>query len=187
MIYDPGLHEYSENGKKILSVTQVLQRAGIINSRFFTQESRDRGSAAHKLCERYANGIRIDEIGRTIETLEYCNAFSSWMRNTRAYAITTECRIDKTIDGMRYAGTYDLLAEVGGKRVLIDIKTGVKAASHKIQLAAYALAVDPDKIGALYIKASGKYQLEYMTGYELTEAIRQWKWALKKAHEEIAV
>lgn len=180
MIYDPVKHEY--DGGRSPSVTTVLKAAGYIDDRWMTEEGRERGSAAHELCERYANGERFDKKGRELASLEYVNAFAAWMRDTMAYAITTECIIHHTLGGRPYAGRFDLLAEIMRKRRLVDLKTGAKAKWHKIQLAAYALArfddenlINPDQCACLYLRADGSYKEDRASGAEMVENIAKWK------------
>jgi len=130
-------------------------------------------------------GERFDKRGRALDSLEYVNAFAAWMRDTMAYAITTECIIHHTLNGRPYAGRFDLLAEISGKRRLVDLKTGAKAKWHKIQLAAYALArfddeslVNPDQCSCLYLRADGSYKEDRASGAEMVENIALWKDAL---------
>jgi len=181
MIFDPALHEYSDGDVIILSVTQILKRAGLIDDRWFNEEARDRGSAVHTLCERYAHGIRFDNAGRALVSLQYVNAFSRFMAESGVYAIDTETMIEGAIDGHRYAGKYDLMAEIQGKRVLIDIKTGAKAKWHPVQLAAYAMQSKPHSAMDLYLKANGKYAASWLTPGQLVEGARTFRRALQGA------
>ena len=178
MTFDPALHEYSDGDVIILSVTQILKRAGYIDDRWFSEEARDRGSAVHTLCERYAHGIRLDNAGRALTSLQYVNAFARFIEDFGAYAIDTETMIDGDIEGHRYAGKYDLLAEIGGKRVLIDLKTGAKAKWHPLQLAAYAMQAKPHSAMDLYLKADGTYSASWLTPAQLVDGIRLFRSAL---------
>lgn len=159
-------------------MTQILKGAGLIDDRWFTAEARERGSAVHALCQRYANGERIDAIGRQLESLEYINALARWFRKKHAYAIATEQMIDGTVNGHRYAGTFDLLAEIAGKRVLIDFKTGAGLKWHPAQIAAYALAVNPDRCIMLHLRADGTYRENIIQGRELLAGLDQFKEAI---------
>ena len=172
-------HEYHDGALSIRSVTQVLSDAGYIDSRWFTEESRDRGSAVHELCQRYAIGERFDGMGRELSSLEYVNAFALWQWETRAYAIETECIVDNVLNGTRYAGRYDLFAEIDQRNVLLDIKTGSKAKWHIVQMAAYALPVKPHRCSILYLKNDGTYKEERITSQELLWGIDQFKEALR--------
>jgi hypothetical protein len=183
--FHSALHEYRDGDVVVPSVTRVLKTAGIVNERFFTSdEARDRGAAVHELCERYAQGRRVDAGGRRLDSLEYVNAFALWLHKTGAYAVSTETTVDHVIDGFRYCGRYDLLAEIRGRRVLVDIKTGSAAKWHFIQLMAYALAVKPDMAMALYLKASGEFVERYPGSAEMLDALSAWKTALVRCREE---
>jgi len=178
MTFDPVLHEYRDGDLIIQSVTQILKRAGHIDDRWYSEEARERGSAVHELCERVTKGIRTDDIGRPLDSLEYLNAFAAWMKKSRAYAIQTETTIDFTLNGHRYAGKYDLLAEIGGRRILVDYKTGRKAAWHPNHLAAYALGTNPDGAMLLYLKPTGKFIEYWLSPFELIRGIQAFKDAL---------
>lgn len=182
IVFNPDIHEYRDGEEIIPSVTQILKEAGLINDRWFTEESRERGSAVHELSERYANGEREDKLGRSLESLEYVNAFVRWMKDYRVFSLKTECTVSNIINGHRYAGRFDILAMIGNRRVLVDLKTGGPAPWHKIQLAAYALAkledgtmVNPDMIANLYVKPNGKYHYRPINGMDLVRAIQKWK------------
>jgi len=189
MTFNPDSHEYREDdGTLIPSVTQSLKAAGVIDDRWYTAEARDKGSAVHKLCERYAQGERLDKHGRPLRDLPCVNAFARWVDDYRPWAIATECRVYHKINGKPYAGTFDLLAAIQGKRSLIDFKTGAPAKWHAVQLAAYAMArivnkdgeiiadfVNPDKIAVLYLKADGSYRYASIPGSRFVEAIAEWK------------
>ena len=182
ILFNPAIHEYKDGGEIIPSVTQILKVAGVIDDRWFSEESRERGSAVHDLAERYANGEREDKLGRSLESLEYVNAFARWMKEKKVYSIYTECTVHNSINGKRSAGRFDILALIGGKRVLVDLKSGGPAPWHKVQLAAYALAmfqdgtpVNPDKVANLYVKPDGTYHYRPVNGMDLVRAIRTWK------------
>lgn len=178
MTFDPVLHEYRDGDTIIESVTQILKRAGMIDDQWFNEEARDRGSAVHTLCERYAHGVRFDNAGRPLSSLQYVNAFARFVGDFGAYAIDTEVIVYGEINGHRYAGKYDIQAEIHGKRVLIDIKTGAKAKWHSIQLAAYAMQINPHSAMDLYLKADGTYQASWLTPGQLVDGIRLFRSAL---------
>jgi len=177
--FDPTLHEYRDGDKVVRSVTQILHDAGLIDDRWFTSESRERGSAVHDLCQRYARGERVDAIGRPLAALEYVNALARWFEDRRVYAIETEMVIDVIIDGLRYAGTFDLLAEIGRKRVLVDYKTGAGMKWHSAQIAAYALALNPDRCIMLNLRKDGAYRENVIQGRELLAGLDQFREALR--------
>ena len=185
MNFNPALHEYTENGHVVRSVTQILKDAGIIDDTWYNEEARERGSAVHTLCERYANGERLSRMAVPIADYEYVNAFAAWIKNCGAYPIALECVISGTVNGHRYAGKFDGLYEIMGKRVLVDLKTGAKAKWHRIQLAAYGMGeledgmrLNPDKAMVLYLHADGLYKADFLTGSDLIKGISEFKEAI---------
>lgn len=183
--FDSDFHEYTINGRVIPSVTQILKNAGYIDDRFFTAEARDRGTAVHELCRRYAEGVRTDALDRPLENLEYVNAFALWMKQNHVYVIKSESTVYGIENSKEYAGRFDILAEINGKKVLVDIKTGGKIKWHSLQLAAYAMArfengdkVNPDRLMDLYIKKDGKFTESYINPVELPSCIKEFKNAL---------
>ena len=175
-------HKYKDK-ITIPSVTQILKSAGITgNNSFYTEEARNRGTSIHSLCEEYANGNEISIEG---EYQPYLKAFADWFLKNSVETISTEIIVDNTIDGFRYAGKYDLLAKINKKNVLVDIKTGVYAKWHTIQIAGYALAVKPALCLVLYIKKDGSYKECYLTPAELLRGITDFKRALKACYKNI--
>lgn len=181
MNFSPANHEYTDNkGRIVLSVTQTLRAAGLIDDRWYNEESREMGSAVHELCQWYASGCRKDRTNRPLDGLMYVNSFARWMRERQVYAISAETVLDIVIDGQHRGGKYDLLAEIDHRRVLIDIKTGTKAKWHIVQLAAYALGINPDCAMDLYLKSDGTYTERWLTPFELLSGVRQFRDAVKK-------
>jgi len=184
--FDPALHEYHDGTGKVRSVTTILRDAGLIDTRWFTDEARERGTAVHTFCQMYARGERFDAIGRGLATLEYVNALARWFTEKSVYAIATEQVISGEINGHKYAGTFDLLAEIYGKRWLVDYKTGTGIGWHKAQIAAYALGkiggepVDPYGCMMLYLKPDGSYRQKIVVGRELLDGLSDFKDAISK-------
>lgn len=187
MIFDPEFHRYYlDDGTEIPGVTDILTRDGIIDDRWFDDESRQRGSAVHDLCERYAHGERFDKNGRPLADLEYVNAFASWMRDSGAYAIKTEGLVCGNINGRWYGGKFDGIYEISGKIVLLDLKTGAKANWHRAQLAAYSMAndaktgkkINPRLLIDLYLKKDGTYKSNILNASELIEGVRTFRDAI---------
>ncbi len=181
MTFDPILHEYRDGETIIPSVTQILKAAGRIDDRWFTAESRARGSAVHSLCQRYAQGERFDALGRPLDSLEYVNALAAWFADRKPYAIATESMIDHALNGKRYAGTYDGLFEIDGKLILTDYKTGTGLKWHPAQIAAYALKVNPHRGLMLYLRPDGRYREIYISGNDLLDGLSDFKDALAQS------
>jgi hypothetical protein len=178
--YAPHFHEYRDGDSVIPSVTQILKATGYIGD-FYSAEAAERGAAVHELCSQVCKGFYLDGTGRKLHELEYVNAFCNWFKGYEIIGI--ERIIDHAIDGRRYAGRYDLLIRKKRKTVLVDIKTGAPQNWHGLQLAAYALAVNPSMCMNLYLKPDGVYRERYLSFPELAKAIAEWKEILRRPLE----
>lgn len=133
---DRATHTYRPN---LPSVTEILKGAGLIDDRFFTEESRQRGTYVHEACELLDKG-----------TLDFSSLVPEWSGYVTSYALL--------VDAMRaagkwqgkvwietpmkdpcgvYAGCQDRIFETGPPKAVWDLKTGAPLAWHKWQLAAY--------------------------------------------------
>ena len=152
---DRETHTYS-NG--LPSVTQILQAAGIIDTQWFTDEARDRGTAVHAACEYYDQG-ELDESSVDPAIAGYLDAYKSWQAlNGR------DCTwIERSVSDQRklYAGTPDRILTTQ-PRAVVDIKTGQPQDWHRLQLAAYVNCLhDPfsyQRIG-LYLRSDGEFSV----------------------------
>ena len=54
--FTPKTHTYLVNGERYISVTQLLQKVGIIEHWFFSPGSADRGKEIHKVTEMIDRG-----------------------------------------------------------------------------------------------------------------------------------
>lgn len=179
MTFDPELHEYRDGDIIIPSVTQILTMAGFIDKRWYSEESAKRGTEVHGLCEDYALGARYTADGDLLSELPYVNSFARFYDSFNVNSVSIEKRIQGEVDGFRYAGTYDLLVETQSQsKVLIDIKTGAKASWHYIQLAAYALQVNPSEVVILYLNPDGTYRQVWITPDELLDGIDKFREAI---------
>lgn len=95
-----------------------------------TEEARDRGSRVHSGIEAAIADLNHDPTPRD-GGLWY--QWSRFLIREKPELIATE----QYVIGDDYGGTYDLDAVIGGKRVLIDVKTGKYKDSFPLQLAAY--------------------------------------------------
>jgi RecB family exonuclease len=182
MTFDPVLHEYRDGDTVVPSVTQVLKQAGYIDDRWFSQEAADRGSAVHELCDRYARGMRYDRDGTNLlVSYPYLSSFAKWLRDTGAYVVKTETAIDATLAGMRFAGRYDILADIDGKLTVVDIKTSSGAARwHQMQVAAYAYASKATHAAVLYLKPHMAYRERRLNAAEVLTGIADFTEAMVK-------
>lgn len=121
------------------------------------------GSEVHEWIENYLNSI--EQPGPSRPALAACLAFARWFDETHPTVLATE-QIVYSKD-FNYAGTFDALLEIDGKKVLCDIKTTNSSreapkgiyAEYFLQLGAYSVAyceATGEKIDDLMVINAGK-------------------------------
>jgi hypothetical protein len=161
IILEEGVHEYRlrESGVFIPGVTTVLKTAGAVDTTYFTEYGRWRGSAVHKAA------LYLDEGTLNRRTLDpairpYVKAYEKFLRETKFQIIAMEEQVYSGTYG--YAGTLDRTGRFPDKtyRTLLDIKTGEIHPAIRMQTAAYGHAKDRnqwwDRIG-LRLYSNGNY------------------------------
>lgn len=104
--FDEATHTYSHNGVILPSVTQILQAEGFINTAFYDEWSRDKGSMVH-LAIKYDLSGELDEETLDEEIRPYLAAFRKFMRESGLKIEKNEIPGINTI--YNYAGTPDLI------------------------------------------------------------------------------
>ena len=133
--FDPELHEYWIGRLQVPSVTQVL-RAVLSGSVWTaTQWHMDRGTAVHACAAMIANGKAFEYDPAIAGQVTACRQFFADMHPE---VLSVEQQVYHEVYG--YAGTYDLLAVIHGKTVLVDWKSSMSPVA-EIQLGGYALAM----------------------------------------------
>jgi hypothetical protein len=175
LVFDPLRHEYTVDGQRIPSVTQILRATGVsvdfeelagISTRLGTQieEKRALGTAlhadAHALDDRDLDWATVDPRVRP-----YLEAWQTFRVNSGLVPLARERQLFHPT--LRYAGTFDglFLAPRGvtGMRVIADLKTG-----------------DPDDAGARYQLAA--YQLAYQHEHPDQPIYERWSVQLTPEH-----
>lgn len=98
----------------------------------------DFGSVFHELVEAWATGRRA-ELSADADLLGRATHFLEWEKATRPQWVLNEFVVfNRTA---RYAGTCDAICEVGGVRLIVDVKTSKSVhTDYALQLAAYRYA-----------------------------------------------
>lgn len=135
-------HEYTLDGKKLISVTQLMQKHGLapnyagVSSEVLNAKA-ERGSLIHKEIEEF---IKNKEIGFTEEMIE----FKDYVEGRKIKKIQSEQKVHNDI----VAGTIDLVFEDGKQPIIADIKTTYQLHQEAVswQLSIYLwLYLDYDK------------------------------------------
>ena len=152
----PVRYRSPSSGRPLISVTQILTLAGRIDDRWFTEESRDRGIAVHKLTEDMDRGghfIIPPGLGG------YADAYAKFLAVVRPTYAGSE--VEATSDLYELGGRIDrVLADLWGFPGILDFKTGDPLPWHGQQLAGYNLILPSGPRWACYLRPNGSYALK---------------------------
>ncbi len=138
LAFDAESHTYRLDGRVVKSNTQILKGAGLIDDRFYTEESRDRGTRVHRAVEMHeGETLVMDRVDADVRPR--LNAYFKFKRDTGFVAELVETRIFSEAHG--FATTLDLVGRMQGTRKLIDIKSGATNHWNELQLAGQDIAL----------------------------------------------
>lgn len=184
LFFDPTTHTYTFNGRIVPSVSQILLEEGFINTQFFTEEGRSRGSLVHRCIENHVRGAHCFQIP-SVEP--YLTAFKNFQKDCDWVAEIIEVKMGCE----QYAGTPDQIGLFQGNRAILDLKTGSISPATGLQLAAYeklyrgevenaVLKIVNIKRFALQLMDTGRYMLteykERADRYIWDSAVAIWHW-----------
>lgn len=130
--FDRASHTYkTPDGIPLISVTQALVSAGIIDTRWFDEQSAWAGTVVHRCCELDDLGI-LKESSVDPEAMGYLDSWREWKARTGFKPKEVEKPLYHS--QYLYAGTLD----VWDDSTDVDRKTGACADWHALQLALYS-------------------------------------------------
>lgn len=156
-------HVYTDSDGIVLpSVSEIIRKSGLMpNYSRISGFYADRGKLIHEdISKKHFLGIEPSG-----ETEEYLEKFQNFLDDTGAKIIYSELRGEATLNGVRYAGTMDLVVTINGVISIVDIKSGALAKWHGIQLNGYhpialqSYDICADKLFGLSLKGP-KYRLK---------------------------
>lgn len=106
VIFEPGTHIYTYKGQHWDSITQILHAEGFIDTMFYDDWSRDRGSFVH-LAIKYDLAGELNEESLDPEIIPYLKAFRKFMAESGFKVERSEIPGVNTTH--RYSGTPDLM------------------------------------------------------------------------------
>lgn len=117
LIFDEVTHIYTLDGKKLISVTQLMQKHGLAPSYAgvsteVLEKKAERGTLIHQEIEEYN---KTGEIGFTPEMEQ----FKNYIESNEIRVIESESRVNNDI----VAGTIDLVLRQDEQDIIADIKT----------------------------------------------------------------
>jgi len=165
--FDQVRHEYIDpgSGEQYPHITGMLEAAGHVDSEWFTEDSRIRGSAVHRLTADYDLGA-LD--------LESCVSRYRGYLLAHAFAMDVmkpeilEVEQPRVHAAMHYGGRPDRVWRYDGRLAIPEIKSGDYEKSHPIQTALQAVLVAPEygippelfERYGIYLKANGRAKVE---------------------------
>lgn len=164
------------------SVTEILAGVGLIDTDWFTEEARLKGSAVHRATE-------LHDLG-TLDEASVDDRIAGRFRQYRRFLMETGCEILNVEHEVRhswgYVGHPDRLVNLGGRFGVLDIKGTTPCPWHALQLQGYKAAIretGPTLIGRwnLYL-SDDRYRLiertnnrEDDSGWTATFNLFQWR------------
>lgn len=161
LVFDKETHTYRMGGRVISSVTQAILKAGLIDARWFTEESRIRGTAVHEaIFYDVHNDLHKPSLHPVV--VPYIEAWEKFKTQSKFKPMPKFCELRQWHPLYDYCGTPDLLGMLNGRVWLIDVKTG-DCPTAGIQTAAYRefpkiRAFSPMR-ASLRLKPDGTYRL----------------------------
>lgn len=164
-------HKYTLDGRPVPGVTSILKSAGLIDLEWATQWHLDKGQAIHKAMELYVLG-RLDWTTVDPRILGYVRAGEKFLKDAECELSKAEPEVEVCSRRYGYAGKVDLVAELFGRRMLCDYKSGGLGAVG-LQTAGYEMAYRECMGGkpllgriALQLKSDGKYKMKQLTDFQ---------------------
>lgn len=157
-------HSYEINGESVAGVTTLLalgvpadaglleyyKRNTIEDQEAILMDAQERGTNVHQAIESLLKGQKVESgLYKRKHEKKAITAFVDWFQKVLPKDALPERVVafigDKDKDGnpLRFAGTADLVATIGGRRVLIDFKTSkVHSKKNSLQVQAYRKAYE---------------------------------------------
>jgi hypothetical protein len=144
---------------------------GVEGAKFDMWMRANRGKAVHDAVERYSKGESVewcrDDGSKRYDDDEWraITRYVQWCDAMQPTVLATEHTVFSHEHG--YAGTCDLIVEIGGLRYVVDVKTSKQVMpSHELQVTAYLYAVREmfpavDVHGAAVLALNTKHKVGY--------------------------
>lgn len=149
--FDPTTHTYYIDGDAKMSTTQVLRDAGMVDTTWFREWHRWRGSETHKAIATWNRAGKIDLRKIDPRIKPYLAAAVKWQTDTGFVPMfVEERRYDPLFD---ICGTADLIGYFKGSKPIVDAFCDFKTNDHRMgqatsryQLASYGHMFSPKEI-----------------------------------------
>lgn len=163
--YEDATHAYYFEDVQIPSITQMLERTGWIDDRFYTEEASERGTAVHRYTAQHDLGV-LDPASVPRRYRGWVLAYIELM--ARVPHRWDQVELPAVHPLLRFGGTPDRVGTWINVRTVGEIKTGAPEAAHAIQTALQVVLVShtaslPASAWqrlAFYLKPNGRFVVE---------------------------
>lgn len=167
--FDAIQHTYTDLATRALipHVTQLLERAGLVDETWLTEASAERGQLVHAMTSDFDLGS-LDPECCVSKHRGYLLGHVACMARLRA--VWQHIEVPLVHPTLRFAGRPDRIGTVLRRRCVFEIKSGAPMRAHGVQLALQAILaagalgdpLPPEQWARYceYLKPSGKYKLE---------------------------
>lgn len=136
--FRPGDHSYWMDGIRVPSATQILKLCGLIDSTYYTEESRQRGQAVHAACHYIAEGdLDVNSVHHPIKG--YVDAYVDFAKTVRW--LPTVCETPIFSEQYRFGTTPDQVIQSTFE--ICELKSGTMMPWTALQTALQAIALFP--------------------------------------------
>lgn len=160
---DDTTHRAYLGSRELIRVTTALATVGLIETVWFTDESRLRGSYLHEAIDLHHQGELAEE-SLDLKLRPYWDGYLAFLAESQFLPHAVEQPVHDDIAG--YAGKYDLFGRFPNlpdtAMDLIDVKTGQAQPWVKLQTMAYRRRIDAPRVRrwVLELPGDGRYRLE---------------------------
>ena len=116
-------------------VTEILHRAGLVDTTWYTEEGRWRGSALHRAAQ-LLDEHDLDWASVPPEVLPRLRQYQRFLDEVKPEILAIEETVTNGL--LRYVGHLDRRVIIGGREGILDLKAPSRAAWQGVQLAMYA-------------------------------------------------
>ena len=142
----------------MISVTELLVAENFIDTRWFDDYSRTRGSYIHTAIHLFDIGD-LDEENLDPVIFPYLNAWKKFLSESKFKVVDSEVRLNNEM--YQLTGKPDKVGVLNNSPTIVDAKSGVIMPYVSLQLAFYELLKgSPHKRVAIQLKPDGKYSLK---------------------------
>jgi hypothetical protein len=168
--FDADTHRYIlEGGQVVPHITEMLERGGLVDNTWYTEESSERGRAVHKLTADYDMGALENPASCVSGYKGYLLAHVKAVGIMRPEWLAIE--EPRVHSKHRFGGRPDRVCKVYGLASVLEGKTGQEERSHGVQTALQAI-LEAERLHlpaqaiarlVLYWKPDGRFKLVEMS------------------------